>query len=96
MAARGKLVDRLWKRADGPATIDDISVLVIPLLAYKQEYLEWKLCMNEKRKRKPLLEEGDSQNLEQEVTEALVEGVEDQVSENGSLDKSDDDEDAVK
>lgn len=63
MAARGKLVDRNWKRtvkpttaaaAAGPsaslngavevlpATIDDISAFVIPILAYKREYLQWK------------------------------------------------------
>jgi len=84
MAARGKLVDRNWKRKvpvengnshhkDGtnssaeqpqtqqdqgannedeiddeeypdkvPATIDDISVFVIPILAYKEEYIQWK------------------------------------------------------
>jgi hypothetical protein len=37
MAARGKLVERNWKRGDGtPATIDDISAFAIPILAYKQ------------------------------------------------------------
>ena len=43
MAARGKLVDRNWRRSDQTAaTIDDISVLVIPILAYKEEYKIWK------------------------------------------------------
>lgn len=70
MAARGKLIDRNWKRTvkplnntinnntsqnsqtpvtNGsagvevlPATIDDISVFVIPILSYKHEYLAWK------------------------------------------------------
>ena len=43
MAARGKLVERNWKHNDdSPATIDDISVFVIPLLSYKAEYAEWK------------------------------------------------------
>ena len=61
MAARGKLIDRNWKRTfkplstsqnsqfNGtaapevlPATIDDISVFVIPILSYKQENLAWK------------------------------------------------------
>ena len=66
MAARGKLVDRNWKRKvpvenghshpmdsgkstaehpqtqQVPATIDDISVFVIPILAYKEEYMQWK------------------------------------------------------
>ena len=36
MAARGKLVERNWKHNDdSPATIDDISVFVIPILLYK-------------------------------------------------------------
>jgi len=43
MSARGKLKDRNWKRSDGsPATIDDISVFVIPILPYKDEYLKQK------------------------------------------------------
>jgi len=43
MSARGKLRDRNWKRSDGsPATIDDISVFVIPILPYKEEYLKQK------------------------------------------------------
>ncbi|XP_043224176.1 uncharacterized protein LOC122382641 [Amphibalanus amphitrite] len=44
MAARGKLRDnRQWRRSDGsPATVDDISVFVIPLLAYREEHLQWK------------------------------------------------------
>jgi len=40
MAARGKLKERNWRRSNGgPATIDDISVFVIPILPYKQEVL---------------------------------------------------------
>ena len=40
MAARGKLKERNWKRsAGGAATIDDISVFVIPILPYKHEFL---------------------------------------------------------
>lgn len=43
MAARGKLVERNWKHNDdSPATIDDISVFVIPIQPYKTEYAEWK------------------------------------------------------
>jgi protein phosphatase 1H len=39
MSARGKLRDRNWRRSDNlAATIDDISVLVIPILPYKEEY----------------------------------------------------------
>jgi hypothetical protein len=42
MAARGKLVERSWKRADGlAATIDDISAFAIPIIAYKEEYAAW-------------------------------------------------------
>ena len=38
MAARGKFKERSWKRSNGdPATIDDITVIVIPILPYKQE-----------------------------------------------------------
>ena len=44
MAARGKLKERNWKRSNGsPATIDDISVFVIPILPYKEEYLRLKV-----------------------------------------------------
>ena len=42
MAARGKLVERSWKRSDGSAaTIDDISAFAIPIIAYKEEYAAW-------------------------------------------------------
>jgi len=38
MAARGKLKERNWRRSSGgPATIDDISVFVVPLQPYKLE-----------------------------------------------------------
>ncbi|XP_066967970.1 protein phosphatase 1H [Macrobrachium rosenbergii] len=44
MSARGKLKERNWRTSDDKhATIDDISVFVIPLKPYKDEYLEWKL-----------------------------------------------------
>ncbi|XP_069693404.1 protein phosphatase 1H [Periplaneta americana] len=43
MHSRGKLYEKNWKTADGkPATIDDISVFVIPLTPYKEEYIKWK------------------------------------------------------
>jgi len=43
MHSRGKLYEKNWKTADGKAaTIDDISVFVIPLAPYKEEYTEWK------------------------------------------------------
>ncbi|UYV79164.1 PPM1J [Cordylochernes scorpioides] len=42
MSSRGKLRERNWKTSDNKlATIDDISVFVIPLLPYLQEYLQW-------------------------------------------------------
>ena len=38
MAARGKFKEKGWKRSNGDAaTIDDITVIVIPILPYKQE-----------------------------------------------------------
>jgi len=43
MHSRGKLFDKKWKTADAkPATVDDISVFVVPLAPYKEEYMEWK------------------------------------------------------
>ncbi|GAB6029330.1 hypothetical protein CHUAL_005097 [Chamberlinius hualienensis] len=42
MHSRGKLVDRNWRTASGKqATIDDISVFVVPLLPYQEEYNQW-------------------------------------------------------
>ena len=62
MSARGKLIDRNWRRntgagggdgsATGPATIDDISVLVVPVLAYKREWARWKADREEKERRR--------------------------------------------
>ena len=38
MAARGKFKEKSWKRSNGDAaTIDDITVIVIPILPYKEE-----------------------------------------------------------
>ncbi len=52
MSSRGKLNERSWRTADGKsATIDDISVFVIPLAAYKEEYLHWKLEMESQNPR---------------------------------------------
>ena len=45
MAARGKQRDKGkgWRTSDNKvATIDDISVFVIPLKAYQDEYSKWK------------------------------------------------------
>lgn len=42
MHSRGKLRERSWRTINGsPATIDDITVFVIPLLPYKEEYHQW-------------------------------------------------------
>lgn len=47
MHARGKLRERNWRTADNKlATIDDISVFVIPLRPYKEEYLQWDKTMH--------------------------------------------------
>ncbi|XP_066997041.1 protein phosphatase 1H isoform X1 [Anabrus simplex] len=42
MHSRGKLVDESWRSEGRAATIDDISVFVIPLNPYKEEFLLWK------------------------------------------------------
>ncbi|KAG7161714.1 phosphatase 1H-like [Homarus americanus] len=42
MASRGKLRERNWRTSDDKhATIDDISVFVIPLKSYQEAYQEW-------------------------------------------------------
>ena len=52
MSSRGKLNERSWRTADSKsATIDDISVFVIPLAAYKEEYLRWKLEVESQNQR---------------------------------------------
>ncbi|KAG8231551.1 hypothetical protein J437_LFUL008095 [Ladona fulva] len=44
MHSRGKLTERSWVTSDNKeATIDDISVFVIPLLPYKESYQKWKV-----------------------------------------------------
>ena len=73
MAARGKLVDRNWKRNVGvngeqvAATIDDISVFVIPIVAYKKEYLSWKAEKLAKTKETPF----DIETFEAEINQDL-------------------------
>jgi len=43
MSSRGKLSERSWRTSDEKAaTIDDISVFVIPLSGYKEAYIQWK------------------------------------------------------
>lgn len=52
MCSRGKLNERSWRTADSKsATIDDISVFVIPLAAYKEEHLRWKQEMESQSQR---------------------------------------------
>lgn len=48
MHSRGKLRERNWRTADNKlATIDDISVFVIPLRPYKEEHLQWEKSRSE-------------------------------------------------
>ncbi|KAA0193114.1 hypothetical protein HAZT_HAZT000940 [Hyalella azteca] len=43
MGARGKLTERNWRTSDNKhATIDDISVFVVPLKSYQEEHQKWK------------------------------------------------------
>ena len=96
MAARGKLVERNWRRSvpvengqtdhteigNGstenlqnqlvPATIDDISVFVIPILAYKEEYLAWKTSKFSVKK-KSGSNQGNILPNETEKTEVIAE-----------------------
>lgn len=70
MCSRGKLSERSWRTtADNKAaTIDDISVFVIPIAPYKEEYLRWK------REREPLdnnLEPDDDKNTANEISPTL-------------------------
>lgn len=42
MGSRGKLRERNWRTTDDKhATIDDISVFVIPLRSYQEEHRDW-------------------------------------------------------
>ncbi|XP_059488514.1 protein phosphatase 1H [Neocloeon triangulifer] len=42
MSSRGKLTERNWRTSEGKsATIDDISVFVIPVVDYKREHAAW-------------------------------------------------------
>ena len=43
MGSRGKLKERNWRTSDDKhATIDDISVFVVPILPYQEEHRAWK------------------------------------------------------
>jgi len=42
MSSRGKLTERNWRTSESrSATIDDISVFVIPIIDYKRDYSAW-------------------------------------------------------
>lgn len=71
--ARGKVNDSgHWRLADSKAaaTVDDISVLVIPVYQYYKEYIEWERICAEKAKAKEALEQ---QQIE--ITAAATNGV---------------------
>lgn len=43
MGSRGKLKERNWRTSDDKhATIDDITVFVVPILPYQEEHRAWK------------------------------------------------------
>lgn len=80
MSARGKLKDRNWRTSDDKhATIDDISVFVIPLKPYKDEYAEWtlhqqtKLECSDKSSSENITKE--PQRIETDVVESIVNSV---------------------
>lgn len=54
MGSRGKLRERNWRTSDDKhATIDDISVFVVPLRPYQEEHRAWKA----RQGRPPVVEE---------------------------------------
>lgn len=58
MSSRGKLGERSWRTSDDKqATIDDISVFVIPLSGYKEDYLQWKKEQEVSLKPNPAIED---------------------------------------
>lgn len=55
MHSRGKPEGHNWQTSGGaPGTIDDISVFVIPLLQYKEDWDAWKKVNDELRQKKNL------------------------------------------
>ena len=47
MHSRGKLKkENIWQTCDGERCNDDVSAFVIPVKAYRQEYLKWKEARN--------------------------------------------------
>ena len=89
MAARGKLKERNWRKSNGdPATIDDITVFVIPILPYKQEQLgtqveienEQLIIQVEREYEQCLQESVDGDNLVNGTEAMEVEGKTEQLS----------------
>ena len=90
MAARGKLVERTWRRgADGSAaTIDDISVIVIPIFSYKEEYLLWKNEVEAKHS----VNNTSSVESSAEATEELLKAVEEVTKQQNGIANAEDEE----
>jgi len=64
MHSRGKPEGHNWQTSDGaPGTIDDISVFVIPLTAYKKDWEAWKL-QNEKLRQSKTAEQISSKSAQ--------------------------------
>lgn len=64
--SRGENYWRRWKRMEdgGIASLDDISVFVIPLKYYKDEYVKWKTLRSQARQRTSLRNKGSPSNDE--------------------------------
>ncbi|KAH9381202.1 hypothetical protein HPB48_003179 [Haemaphysalis longicornis] len=63
MHSRGKLKERSWRTADNrAATIDDISVFVIPLQGYQEEHRAWLATTRQQQ-----LEQQQQQQQQQET-----------------------------
>ncbi|XP_076053951.1 protein phosphatase 1H [Oratosquilla oratoria] len=78
MTARGKLRERNWRTSeDKHATIDDISVFVVPLKPYKEAYALWtaenakRAEEGRKKQTEGNVERGESQSYLKEVEEAV-------------------------
>merc|ERR1719237_1912838 len=85
MAARGKMKERNWRRsAGGLATIDDISVFVIPVLPYKQEVLAAKSReleeVEEERANKVIVMEVEEEKVSTDAGEEVCDTKEEKVS----------------
>ena len=104
MAPRGKLFDRNWKCVVENATnINGISVFVIPILAYKKDYAEWKekIARNSSQhsNHHGLNQSGDDLEIDpaEEVTvndvNLAIKDEEDEAEEGGADDDHDDEDD---